>query len=248
MPRKAATAELVDRPGSAPRWEKARPQTMVDHAVAAIIAGATRGTILPGDRIVEADLSREMGISRVPIREALRILESQGVVTSEPYKGIRLMEVSHARLEQVLDVRSNLEILAARRALEAGRNDKAGLGALKQARDELGLAAKRKDVYGFAVADAGFHRVLCGLGNNPVLSTLWESLARQVTIIGGLATLGKPMPAIVKEHDLLIKVFAFGDIDEMARELHEHIVVMARDIDFDAIVEKRIEERRQKGE
>lgn len=246
MPRNALTAATVDRPEPAPRWEKARPQTMVDHAVAAIIAGATRGTILPGDRIVEAELARDMGISRVPIREALRILESQGVVTSEPYKGIRLMEVSHARLEQVLDVRSNLEILAARRALEARRNDKAGIAILRKARDELDLAAKRKDVYGFALADAAFHRALCELGGNPVLSTLWESLARQVTIIGGLATLGKPMTAIVKEHDLLIKVFAKGDIDEMSRELHEHIVVMSRDIDFDAIVAQRIEERRQK--
>jgi DNA-binding GntR family transcriptional regulator len=246
MPRNAATAETAERPDAARRWEKARPQTMVDHAVAAIIAGAARGAILPGDRIVEAELARDMGISRVPIREALRILESQGVVTSEPYKGIRLLEVSHARLEQVLDVRSNLEILAARRALEAGRNDRAGLAALRKARDELDLAAKRRDVYGFALADAGFHRVLCELGGNPVLSMLWESLARQVTIIGGLATLGKPMPAIVREHDLLIKVFARGSIDEMARELHEHIVVMAHDIDFDAIVARRIEERRQK--
>lgn len=246
MPKKATTTPASEAPAPVPRWAKARPQTMVDHAVAAIIAGATRGVILPGDRIVEVELAREMGISRVPIREALRILESQGVVTSEPYKGIRLMEVSHARMEQVLDVRSNLEILAARRALEAGRNDKAGIATLRAARDELALAAGRRDVYGFALADAAFHRALCALGGNPVLSTLWESLARQVTIIGGLATLGKPMPAIVKEHDLLIKVFARGDIEDMARELHEHIVVMSRDLDYDAIVAARLRERDSK--
>ena len=92
----------------AARWEATRPTTMVDHAVSAIISGASRGVILPGDRIVEADLVKALGISRVPIREALRILESQGVVTSSPYKGIRLMDVTHEVLEQILDVRSTL--------------------------------------------------------------------------------------------------------------------------------------------
>jgi len=236
----AASQARSDEPA---RWEVARPVTMVDHAVAAIISGATRGVILPGDRIVEADLARALGMSRVPIREALRILESQGVVTSAPYKGIRLMEVSHERLEQVLDVRSALEILAARRALEAKRNNRAGLNLLRKARDELDLMAHREDVYGFALADAGFHRVLCELGGNPVLSMLWESLARQVTIIGGLATLGKPMREIVKEHDVLIEVFAAGDLEAMARELHDHIVVLAHGIDFDAIVKERSRQR-----
>lgn len=220
-------------------WTTPRPTTMVDHAVAAIIAGASSGVILPGDRIVEADLVNALGMSRVPIREALRILESQGVVTSSPYKGIRLIDMTHERLEQVLDVRSTLEILAVRRALEAGRNRPRDIELLEQARHELELMAAREDTYGFALADAGFHRQLVLLADNPVLSVLWESLARQVTIIGGLATLGKPMREIVLEHDLLIRVYASGDVDAMVRELHEHIVVMAHGIDFDAIVEER---------
>jgi DNA-binding GntR family transcriptional regulator len=212
---------------------------MVDRAVAAIISGATRGDILPGDRIIESELAQALGMSRVPIREALRMLESQGVVTSSPYRGIRLMEVSHERLEQVLDVRSTLEILAARRAVEAGRNVANELEVLRKARQELELMAVRDDAYGFALADAAFHRELVGLGGNPVLSMLWESLARQVTIIVGLATLGKPMRDIVLEHDLLIDVFASGDQDAIAAELHDHIVVLGRSIDFDRIISDR---------
>jgi DNA-binding GntR family transcriptional regulator len=235
---RAARVEAAPEPAPA-RWDTARPVTMVDHAEAAIISGGSRGVILPGDRIVEAELAKGLGMSRVPIREALRILESQGVVTSAPYKGIRLMEVTHERLEQVLDVRSDLEILAARRAIEAGRNDAAGLTRLKRARDELELMASRDDVSGFALADAGFHRILTELGGNPVLSMLWESLARQVTIIVGLATLGKPMKEIVKEHDLLIRVFASGDKKAMARELNQHIVVFSHSIGFDSIIAER---------
>src|SRR5690606_8111483 len=162
-------------------------------------SGASRGVILPGDRIIEADLVKALGMSRVPIREALRILESQGVVTSSPYKGIRLMDVTHERLEQVLEDRSTPESLAVRRALEAGRNTPRDIALLEKARDELALNAAREDAYGFALADAAFHRQLLQLSGNPVLSVLWESLARQVTIIGGLATLGKPMSEIVAE-------------------------------------------------
>ena len=235
----AAALREAPEPAKPAVWEPARPKTMVDHAVAAIISGASRGVILPGDRIVEADLAKGLGMSRVPIREALRILESQGVVTSTPYKGIRLMDMTHERLEQVLDVRADLEILAARRAIEAGRNDEAGITKLSRARNELELVANRDDISGFALADAAFHRHLVQLSGNPVLSMLWESLSRQVTIIVGLATLGKPMKEIVKEHDLLIKVFASGDKRAMAREINEHIVVLSHTIDFDAIIAER---------
>ena len=85
----------------AARWEATRPTTMVDHAVSAIISGASRGVILPGDRIVEADLVKALGISRVPIREALRILESQGVVINEPFKGSRLTPVTWERIDNL---------------------------------------------------------------------------------------------------------------------------------------------------
>ena len=243
MARQDSSRRKVTDRGPDARWEAARPTTMVDHAVSAIISGASRGVILPGDRIVEADLVKALGISRVPIREALRILESQGVVTSSPYKGIRLMDVTHEVLEQILDVRSTLEILAVRRALEAGRNGPEQLDILRQDRKELELMAVREDTYGFALADAAFHRDLVRFSGNPVLSVLWESLSRQVTIIGGLATLGKSMPDILAEHDLLIDVFAAGDMAVMERELHEHIVVMARDLDFDAIIRERRAER-----
>jgi DNA-binding GntR family transcriptional regulator len=212
---------------------------MVDHAVEAIMAGAARGLILPGDRIVESDLAKVLATSRVPIREALRILESQGVVTSEPYKGIRLMNVSRERLDHVLEVRVMLETLAARRAIAAGRNDREGLLRLRVIVDELELMTTRGDAYGFANADTAFHRVLCSLGGNEVVLTLWESLSRQLTIIFGLSTLGKRMAEIVEEHRRLIAVFASGDADAMQRELEEHILVQVGAVDFDRIITER---------
>ena len=66
-----------------------RPITLVEQVVDAFVKAAAEGQILPGDRIVEADLAKALNVSRVPVREALRLLESQGIVVNSPYRGMR---------------------------------------------------------------------------------------------------------------------------------------------------------------
>jgi DNA-binding GntR family transcriptional regulator len=63
-----------------------RPITLVDQVGDALIRTAADGRILPGDRVVEAEIAREFGVSRVPVREALRLLESQGIWVNETYR------------------------------------------------------------------------------------------------------------------------------------------------------------------
>lgn len=239
--RKSSASSAPENAGDA-RWQ-ARPRTLVDHAVDAILSAASRGLILPGDRIVEPDLVTRLGMSRVPIREALRILESQGIVTSEPYKGIRLMEISHQRLEQIIDVRVPLETLACRRAIEAGRNGAGQLTRLYQGVAQMQSMMQSDDVYGFASTDTDFHRTLCSFAHNPVLSNLWESIARQLTVIFGLSTLGKSMSDIIEEHQRLINVFAEGDIAQMTDEIENHIRIQALDVDYETLITQRRQQR-----
>jgi DNA-binding GntR family transcriptional regulator len=220
-------------------WQRLRPSTLVDQALDAIVAGAARGLILPGDRIVETEIARALGVSRVPVREALRLLESQGLVVSEPYKGIRLMAVTQRRLEQVLEVRVVLETTAARRAFAPGESKVRALRCLSACADELELMAARQDAYGCARADTAFHRELCRLGGNEVLCTMWEQLSRQLTIIVGLSTLGKPMRELVAEHRKLLKVFAADRPADIATALDEHIRLQNEVIDFERLVEER---------
>lgn len=241
--KKRVSAPLVQEQAEQDAWATARPRTLVDHAVDAILSAASRGLILPGDRIAEPDLVAKLGMSRVPIREALRILESQGIVTSEPYKGIRLMEISHQRLEHIIDVRIPLETLACRRAIETGRNGQPELTQLYQGVADMQMMMQRDDVYGFASADTAFHRLLCSFAHNPVLSNLWESIARQLTVIFGLSTMGKSMSDIVEEHQRLINVFAEGDIAKMTDEIENHIRIQALDVDYETIITQRQQQR-----
>ena len=235
----ATTAPLSAIDGDVSQWEAARPRTLVDHAVDAILAAAARGMILPGDRVAEPELVARLGMSRVPIREALRTLESQGVVVSEPYKGIRLMEVSVTRLNHIIDVRVPLETLACRRAIEAGRNGPRQIALLERAIADLMLMRDRGDIYGFASADTEFHRVLVGFAENAVLSNLWESIARQLTVIFGLSTMGKPMDEIIDEHRRLAQVFRSGDIDRMSAEIEDHVRIQALDVNYEEIIKER---------
>ncbi|MEI6759516.1 MAG: GntR family transcriptional regulator [Betaproteobacteria bacterium] len=233
---------LVDPPPAlapAPGFVKLQPRTLVHQVIDALVAGASEGLILPGDRIVEADLALQLGVSRVPVREALRVLESQGVVVNEPYKGIRLTPVSPERIDHLIEVRVALETAAAKRAIRGGFNHGPHIDSLAGIVQQMAAMAARNDVFGFATADTNFHRTLCALAGNAVLTDMWEMLARQMTIIFGLSTLGKPMAAIVDEHLRLIEVFRSGDEADMAREIEEHIDVQIHKVDIENIIAQR---------
>ena len=222
-----------------PAFLKLQPRTLVHQVIDALVAGASEGLLLPGDRIVETELAAQLGVSRVPVREALRVLESQGIVVNEPYKGIRLTPVTPQRIDQLIEVRVALETTAALGAMRQGRNAAAQLAELERIVQEMETMAARNDVFGFATADTSFHRSFCGFAGNTVLSDMWEMLARQMTIIFGLSALGKPMPAIVEEHRTLIQVFASGDATDMAHAISEHIDVEIHKVDLENIIARR---------
>ncbi len=231
--------------GAAGGFLKLQPRTLVHQVIDALVAGASEGLILPGDRIVETELAAQLGVSRVPVREALRVLESQGVVVNEPYKGIRLTPVTPERIDQLIEVRVALETTAAASAIRRGKNDAPRLAELAQIVDQMEAMAARNDVFGFATADTSFHRVFCGFAGNSVLSDMWEMLARQMTIIFGLSALGKPMADIVQEHRVLVEVFRLGNMADMANAISDHIDVEIHKVDLENIIARRRSESAQ---
>lgn len=239
MPRIRSDQAVAAATAAAPDWKPDRPRTLVDHAVDVIVSAAARGLIIAGDRVSEPELAALLGMSRAPIREALRILESQGVTESEPYKGVRLMSVTPQRLEHLIDIRIPLETLACRRAIEARRNGPSEIRQLERAIVKLDDMRHIGDPYEFAAADTNFHRILCSFSANPVLSMMWESLARQITIVFGLTTFAKPMAEIVEEHRVLTEVFASGNQKKMEAALREHILDQVASVDFDRILALR---------
>jgi DNA-binding GntR family transcriptional regulator len=220
-------------------------KTLVDQVVDAIVEATARGVFLPGDRIVEAEVARSLNVSRIPVREALRLLESQGVVVSERYRGMRLMSVDIDRLEKILKVRLALEKLAGAEIMALRPGHPGFLKPLDDVLAEMHAAADADDKFRVASLDTRFHLTLCQLSGNETLVRSWESLSRQLTIIFGLSTLKKSLKSIVAEHDEVVAALRTGDQPTFDRLMEVHILEYSRAVDYEKLVEqlRRLEDR-----
>ncbi|PWS37481.1 GntR family transcriptional regulator [Falsiroseomonas bella] len=219
-----------------------QPRTMVEQAAEAVVAAAARGAFLPGDRLVEAEIARDLGISRVPVREALRLLESQGIVASTPYKGMRLMQVTSRGVAELSRVRAALEALALREiiAAELGRD---GLDLARRAADMHERALSHADPAAVVAADVAFHGELCRLSGNAALHALWMGLARQLCVVWGLGQGVRESATIVAEHHALLDRLVEGDAVGAVASLESHIA-WHESFDFEAAIEARRRKRR----
>jgi DNA-binding GntR family transcriptional regulator len=219
------------------------PRTLADMVVDAIVEATATGVFLPGDRVVEAEVARALNVSRVPVREALRILESQGIVVNTRYRGMQLMDVSVAGLERILKVRVALEALAVEEVMALAEGNPRFLAPLAEVVAQLHHAADKRDSYGVAKLDTEFHRTLCRMSGNDVLLRTWEPLSRQLTIIFGLSSLQKELEAIAAEHDDLLAMLVAGDLEGAVSGMRVHILDYSRAIDYEGLVEVRRRER-----
>lgn len=228
-----------------PKLAPLEARTLVDQVVDAVIEGMATGVFLPGDRVIEAEVARALNVSRVPVREALRLLESQGVVLNERYRGMRLMEVSAEGLDRIQRVRAALETLAVEEILARLPENPDLLAPLEEAAAALRRAAEAGDSYGVARLDTAFHRQLCQLSGNDVIVKTWEPLSRQLTVIFGLSTLEKDMASIAEEHDDVLRSLQARAPAPAVAMIRRHILDYSREIDFEKLVAARRQQRKQ---
>ncbi|TXS04965.1 GntR family transcriptional regulator [Streptomyces sp. col6] len=141
-----------------------------------IRAGIHSGAYLPGTRLRERELAEALGVSRVPVREALVRLATEGLVVLEPRRGARVRRLTLRDVDELFDLRLSLEVFAARRAAEivadGGCHD-----VLRKVLDEAGAATARGDTAGIAAANTAFHAELIIMtGNRLLQSSLQPSL------------------------------------------------------------------------
>ena len=129
-----------------------------------------RGELKPGERLMEIKLANKLGVSRTPIREAIRKLELEGLVLMIPRRGAEVAEITEKSLNDVLEVRKALEELAVQLACE--RMDEEGLEALKKAAKEFEESLGSEDVTRIAEADVAYHDIICRSTDNQRLMQL----------------------------------------------------------------------------
>lgn len=150
----------------APNRESSR--TVVEYAIESIRHGILEGHYAPGQRLIEGELTETLGVSRGPLREALRRLAADGLVEIEPFRGAAVSRLTRAELADTLAVREVLEGLAARlaaeRIAEPGKRAKANA-----AMNALKRAAASSDAAAYLEENDEFHHLVVDLSGNEVL-------------------------------------------------------------------------------
>ena len=203
----------------------ARSPSLAEQAAEAIVGGIAAGIFKPGERLVETNLAATLQMSRVPLREALKILEAQGIVASTPHRGTFIPAFDDNRIDQICEARIALEKIALHDAV----NNRKELPALVKRLDgviaTMEQAASRLNWMDVSKADLSFHRAICEASENAIVRTLWESLARHVLIVFGQEIRDEKDAMIMGPHHRRLRdLIDAGDLDALTAEIPGHIL------------------------
>jgi DNA-binding GntR family transcriptional regulator len=195
------------------------------------------GVLRAGQRVNEAEIARQMQISRAPVREAIRQLEQEGLLVSVPRRGTVVVTLSRADVEEVYTLRADLESRAVRRAIS--RLSPEDFQRLQELVDAMESAGASDDQAALLEADIAFHRTIVTAAGWPHLRRIWESLHPQTLTLYTLRTVSDWSPRRHAErHVPVLQALRAGDADAAAETIRHHIqevgVEVMRRLDDDA--------------
>lgn len=181
-----------------------------------------KGSIIPGTRMMEVELAEEMGVSRTPIREAIRKLEKEGLVTIEPRRGAYASMISTEDMVEILEVRQDLEGLAA--FFAADRMTQEQMKELRKVSDSYNDAVKRGNMEDMIRHDTRFHHIIVESCRNKILVQMIEQLQELVLrfryIYYDNFRRAENMP---EEHEAILTAIAEGNADKARAAADIHI-------------------------
>lgn len=194
-----------------------RHQTLREKILETIREAILKGTLKPGEKVAEPELAERFGISRTPIREAFRQLESEGYLTVIPRKGAVVTALSEQDVQEFYAIKSILEGYAAE--LAASRLSEKEIEKLETINERLKTLAKEGDVKAFFRVHNEFHELFLKASGNSKLYELIQQLGLKFNRLR-MASLSVPgrMEISVAEHDNLLKAFRKHD-GSMAEDL-----------------------------
>lgn len=173
------------------------------------------GKLKPGDRLIETDLAHDMQISRHPIREAIRYLEKEGLVTTTPFKGAQITTFSETDLEELYTLRISIEELAIRTLVK--NLDDVKIKKLEAALKAMKHSAFEGEFKEYIEADLQFHRRICELCGHQRLLQVWRTLEPQIGLFIMFANqpYEKETPMIIyQQHLPIFEAIKAGEVDQ----------------------------------
>lgn len=181
-----------------------------------------KGDLKPGERLMEIQLATKLGVSRTPVREAIRKLELEGLVLMVPRKGAEVAQITEKSMVDVLEIRRALEELAVRLACE--RMTPEGLERLKQAEEKFEKVLGKEDITTVAGADVEFHDTILRATDNQKLIQLLSQFREQMYRYRvEYLKREECHPQVIKEHQDIIQTIENRNKDEAAEYICNHI-------------------------
>ena len=200
-----------------------------------------KGELKPGERLMEIQLANKLGVSRTPVREAIRKLELEGLVLMIPRKGAEVAEITRQDMEDVLEVRTALEELAVKDACDHITD--AQLSELKKASNEFKKALlEGKDLVTCADADMHFHDVILSATNNRRLIQMLNNLSEQMYRYRmEYLKDERTHKTLIEEHDAIRRALKKHDKVKAGAAIRVHIDNQKRSI-LESLTEKEDDE------
>ena len=181
-----------------------------------------RGEMEPGERLMEIQLSQKLGVSRTPIREAIRQLELEGLVIMIPRKGAEVAHITEKDMRDVLEVRSTLEELAVTLACKNVTPDK--IEALKAANKVFESAIISKDVVNIVDADVSFHDIIYAMTDNQRLIQIINNLREQMYRYRlEYVKDARTHSILISEHNDIIQKLQDKNVEDAKTVVRQHI-------------------------
>ena len=194
-------------------------EDLVDYLKQQILAGELN----PGDRIVETKLARELGISQTPVREALRQLQGEGIITIIPNKGPMVCSLEMKDVFEIYSIRSMLEGLAIRLATQTASDEE--IEALERFYNRMKDKVYDDDVPVSYLLDDSFriHDTIIKLSKHSRLNMMYKSLAFQIALVNRILGSKSSKMKEIEEHWELIEALKKRDPDTAEEVMRRHV-------------------------
>jgi DNA-binding GntR family transcriptional regulator len=197
--------------------------TVVQRIAHQLREGVREGQYAPGQRLVEADLTRSLGVSRGPLREALGRLATEGIVELEPYRGAVVRRLTREDVASLFQVREVLEGQAAALAaarIGAGDNRRR----FQRAITAIDAHRTRDDVVAYMDENSRFHDLILELSGNTLLCSISAQLSTPTFRLQFRDLLGaRSRNASIREHDQIAEAVLAGDAKAAERAMRKHV-------------------------
>lgn len=206
------------------RFQPLKREDLVQRIATLLTDAIVTGKVRPGEHISEASTARELGVSRAPVREAARLLESSGLVVSKPNRGFFVRTMGAADLDAAYELRVCIEAEAAARLAQQGAAE--AVGALEVQIDRMRRAADEDAPLKQVEEDLRFHRIICARSGNSRFLDIFDQLAWEVRL--GVALIGHlydDLHRVAETHVPVVEALASGDPDAARDALRYHVGV-----------------------